>query len=71
MSQSATVVGLLALAFVLYVAARGRLTAYTGVLWGSKATATGATKSSSSGASDVLSTAKDLAQVAALVAEVA
>jgi hypothetical protein len=34
MSQSALTVGLLGVAFILYLAAKGRLPAYTAVLWG-------------------------------------
>lgn len=34
MSQSTLLVGLLAAAFLLFVAAKGRLGVYTGVLWG-------------------------------------
>lgn len=45
MSQSSLLVGLLAAAFLLYVAAKGRLPVYTGVLWGAKP------KSSSGGGS--------------------
>lgn len=37
MSQSSLLVALLAAAFLLYVAANGRLQTYTGVLWGKKA----------------------------------
>ncbi len=39
LSQSTLLVGLLAAAFLLYVAAKGRLPTYTGVLWGKKADA--------------------------------
>jgi hypothetical protein len=41
MSQSSLLVGLLAFGFVLFVAARGRLPVYTGVLWGAKSSGTG------------------------------
>lgn len=34
MSQSAVLVGLLAAGFLLYLAARGRVSSYTSVLWG-------------------------------------
>lgn len=36
MSQSTVLVGLIAAAFLLYVAAKGRLPVYTDVLWGAK-----------------------------------
>jgi hypothetical protein len=55
MSQSALVVGLLALAFILYVAARGRLPSYTAVLWGSPAKpASGSGTKSSGGLLDTI-----------------
>lgn len=50
MSQSSLLVGLLAAAFLLYVAASGRLTVYTNVLWG-KPQASGSGGSGSSGGS--------------------
>lgn len=37
MNQSSIIAGTLLAAFVLFVAARGRLKAYTGVLWGATA----------------------------------
>lgn len=37
MSQSAFIVGILVAGFLVYLAAKGRLQTYTGVLWGSAA----------------------------------
>lgn len=71
MSQSALLVGLLAVAFLLYVAAKGRLPVYTNVLWGPKpsgtsGSGTGASASKSSGPStgDVVKLALDAAELA-------
>jgi len=48
-SQSSLLVGLLAAAFLLYVAARGRLPVYTGVLWGPASGGSGSGGGGSSG----------------------
>lgn len=51
MSQSATLVAFIVAAFVLYLAAKGRLPVYTGVLWGppSQGSPSGGSSGSSSG----------------------
>jgi len=69
-SQSSLLVGLLAVTFLLYVAAKGRLPVYTGVLWGKESGGSGS-GGSGGGGSDLAktaSTAVDIAKVAALFA---
>lgn len=66
MSQSSLLVGLLAAAFLLYVAAKGRLPTYTAVLWGKQSSG-----DSSGGSGDLAktaSTALEVAKVAAMFA---
>lgn len=50
-NQSSFIAAMLLLGFVLFLAAKGRLTAYTAVLWGASGAASGSTSSASAGGS--------------------
>lgn len=69
MTQSSLLVGLLAAAFLLYVAAKGRLPVYTNVLWGPapKAAGSGGGGGGDSGP-DYVALAADAAKIAAMFA---
>ena len=67
MSQSSILVGLLAVTFLLYVAAKGRLPTYTNVLWG-KQSKDGGSGGGGSDLAKTASTAVDIAKVAAIFA---
>ncbi len=54
MSQSSLIVAALLAGFVLYLAAKGRLTTYTGVLWGQTAAPLPGGSSTSSGVGSLL-----------------
>lgn len=62
MSQSAVIGGALLAGFVLFLAARNRLTVYERVLWGAKSAPAPAAKSGGSGGSDLAGTAADIAK---------
>lgn len=64
MSQSALLVGLLAAGFLMYLAAKGRLTTYTGVLWGPAPKDNSGGSNSGGGKSDTEKAAKTAATVA-------
>ena len=67
MSQSGFIVGALLAAFVLYLAAKGRLSVYTGVLWGGSASGSGTGGGGSGSAlAGVASLASTAAQLFAL-----
>lgn len=64
MSQSALLVGLLAAAFLLYVAAKGRLPVYTQALLGPAPKQASSGGSSSDGSNGILGTGLNLGDVA-------
>jgi hypothetical protein len=70
-SQSSFLVGMLGVGFLLYLAAKGRLPTYTGVLWGNTAQAPAksgdGSGGSGSGGSDWVTYAADAAKIAALI----
>jgi hypothetical protein len=70
MSQSAILVGLLAATFILYVAAKGRLPTYTGVLWGKASQPAAGSGSGGSGGSGGGSGGLDASTVVSIGAHV-
>lgn len=71
MNQSSIIVATLLAGFVLYVAAKGRLGTYLGVLWGNTAQATPSGSPGGSGGSggigDLLGSAQSVAETAAVL----
>jgi hypothetical protein len=66
-TQSAFIFGALLAAFVLFLAARDRLSTYAGVLWGAPSAAPLKASKSGGSAQDAASLAKSAAQFAALL----
>lgn len=67
MNHAATIVALLLFAWVLYLAANGKLRDYVAVFWGATAAPLPKDTSSGSGSSSDLSKATEVAKVAATV----
>lgn len=68
MSQSSSIVGFLLVAFVLFIAAKGKLPNYTAVLWGNTKAPPPSGGTSSGGSGGILGTVKTGIEIGKTVA---